>query len=334
MFHSSPPARCFVDGPGGLGIPLLAAEMHMLRLNGWSRAKATIDEFFPELRRLTYFTVASTHPVHAEVVRAWHALPPTVSSGDGVLPPFADPAAPTTAPPPFTDKAAVVAAQRKLSEAFTNWRRGQIRARLTPQGRLLWERAAGKGAKEWLDMAPLYPSRRLTSEQARVATLLWLHRAIAELGTELGTADPAGRSLLRADRAGRIHRHGGVVIPYADMFVEAGYQVWTEAQILPEFDDSMSAAARGGVASGSARRMGVAAVPPDTSLTAHAADPSVLDGAAPEFPEAWCRSVVVPCPLEAAENVKRVHYGDLAPRWSFSVPMVRRGTWGRARTPA
>ena len=101
------------------------------------------------------------------------------------------------------------------------------------------------------------------------------------------------------------------------MFVEAGYQVWTEAQILPEFDDSMSAAARGGVASGSARRMDVAAVPPDTSLTAHAADPSVLDGAAPEFLEAWCRSADAPCPLEAAENVKRVHYGDLAPRWKF-----------------
>ena len=39
-------------------------------------------------------------------------------------------------------------------------------------------------------MAPLYPSRRLTSEQARVATLLWLHGTIAELA---GTADPTGR---------------------------------------------------------------------------------------------------------------------------------------------
>jgi hypothetical protein len=175
MFKGEPHPRCFVSGPGGLDIAVLAEEMHVLRLNGWSRAKSTIDEHLPALRHLTTFAADSAHPVHAEVVRAWQALPPAVSGADGVLAPFSDPAAPTTAPPPSPDKAAVVAAQRKLSRALLVWQCGRIRAALTPLGRLLWERAAGKGAKQWLNIAAKYASLRLDGDHARVATCIWLN---------------------------------------------------------------------------------------------------------------------------------------------------------------
>ena len=165
MFRCSPPARCFVSGPGGLDISVLAEELHVLRLNGWSRAKVAIGQCLPSLAHLTVIPAVPTHPVHAR----WYALgrlcpllspaPTAVSS-----PLFVD-AAPTTAPPPSTTKAAVVAAQHKLSNALSTTRRAAVRAGLTPLGRLLWERAADTGAKHWLNMTPLYASRRLSSDE-------------------------------------------------------------------------------------------------------------------------------------------------------------------------
>ena len=311
MFRCPPPARCFVSGAGGLDISLLVGEMHTLRLNGWARAKATIDAFLPELGSLTSFSADSAHPVHAEVSRAWHALPPAVSGADGVVSPFAAPAAPTSAPPPSTLKAAVVAAQRKLSTASSNSRRSHIRAGLTPMGRLLWERASGKGAKQWLNMAPLYAARKLTSDQYRVATSIWLFGGIAELG---GLVDPSGRSLMRTDGAGRVRRHGGLAQTYADLGIEAGHRVWMEARVFPEFSAAMSVAARGGVASGSLRRMDVLTIP-SGALTGLAIDPTVQDPASPDRLRRWCSSADAPCPLELEELVKRAHYVDLPPAW-------------------
>jgi len=316
MFRSAPPARCFVSGPGGLDIVVLAEEMHMLRLNGWSRAKTTIDEFLPALRHLTSFSAQPAHPVHAEVARAWQALQPTVSGADGVLSPFAAPAAPSTAPLPSTYKAAVdaaAAAQGKLSAALSKCKRAAVRAGLTPLGRLLWERAADKGAKAWLDMAPIYAARKLTSDQYRVAASIWLHSGIAELSS---LADPSGRSLMRADRAGHVYRHHGLARTYADLGLEAGHRVWTEAPVFPEFSASMDTAARGGVASGSSRRIDVLTVPTG-ALTGMAIDPTVLDPATPVLLARWCSAADVPCPLKAAELVKRAHYADLPRDWEL-----------------
>ena len=291
---------------------VLAGALHGLRLNGWSRAKSAIGEFLPSLSYLTVIPAAPTHPVHAEVARAWHALPQAVAGAKGVLSPFfVD--APTTAPPPSTIKAAVVASQHKLSAALSCMQRSVVRTGLSPLGRLLWERAADKGAKHWLNTTPLYASRRLSSDEYRVAACLWLHGDIAEL---VGTADPSGRSLMRADRAGRIYRHHGVARTYADLCIEAGNRVWTEAAVFPEFTDAMSTAARGGVERGSSRRIDVLATPMG-GLTGHAIDPRVLDPGSPALLERWAASSDSPCPLEAAEHVKLVHYADLPLAWTL-----------------
>ena len=302
-----------MDGPGGLGIVLLRRQMHPLRLNGWSRAKTTIDAFIPALRPLTSVPADTSHPVQAEVARAWAALPPAVSGADGVVSPFASStAAPTTAPPPSTHKAAVVAA-RKLSEAHTAWCRGQIRASLSPLGRLVWERASGKGSKAWLDMAPLYPSRSMTSVEARVATSIWLHADIHELGR---LPDPSGRSSLRADRAGHVQRHGGLKRTYADLALEGGHRVYTEGSIFSEFPAWMDATARGGIASGSQRKMDVVTVPL-AGLTGLAIDPTIIDSTSPDLLDQWRSTVDTPCPLAAAEAVKRAHYADTPPAWQL-----------------
>jgi hypothetical protein len=309
MFKGEPHARCFVSGPGGLDIAVLGEQMHMLRLNGWSRSKTTIDDFFPALRHLTTFEADSTHPVHAEVVRAWHALPNAVSGADGVLAPFSAPAAPTTAPPPSPDKAAVVAAQRKLSRTLSAWHCGQIRAALTPLGRLLWERASGKGAKQWLNTAAKFASVRMDGETARVATCVWLNAPIAELAA---STDPTGRTMMRCDRAGKVRRHNSVARVFADLGIEAGHRVWTEAAIFPEFSPAMSQAARQGVARGSARRMDVVTVSPGIT-PGMAIDGTVVDPATPALLDSWANAVVAACPLEAAEEVKRAHYADTPP---------------------
>ena len=93
-----------------------------------------------------------------------------------------------------------------------------------------------------------------------------------------GSAEPTGRSTMRADRAGRIHRHHGVARTYADLCFEAGHRVWTEAPVFPEFSDAMSTKARGGVLRGSLRRIDVLATPIG-GLTGHAIDPRVMDPA-------------------------------------------------------
>ena len=330
MFRCSPPARCFVSGPGGLDISVLAEELHVLRLNGWSRAKVAIGQCLPSLAHLTVIPAVPTHPVHAEVVRAWEALPLAVAGADGVRSPFAD-AAPTTAPPPSTTKAAVVAAQHKLSNALSTTRRAAVRAGLTPLGRLLWERAADTGAKHWLNMTPLYASRRLSSDEHRVATCIWLHGDIAELIG--GSAEPTGRSTMRADRAGRIHRHHRVARTYADLCFEAGHRVWIEAPVFPEFTDATSTKARGGVLWGSLRRIDVLATPIG-GLTGHAIDPRVMDPARSDLLERWAASASSPCPLKAAEDVKYAHYADLPLAWKLRPcgHACRKGPWAPAHT--
>jgi hypothetical protein len=121
---------------------------------------------------------------------------------------------------------------------------------------------------------------------------------------------------MRADRTGRIHRHHGVARTYADMCLEAGNRVWTEASVFPEFTDAMSTTARGGVLRGSSRRIDVLATPIG-GLTGHAIDPRVMDPATPRLLERWAASAVSPCPLETAEDVKFAHYADLPLAWTL-----------------
>ena len=189
----------------------------------------------------------------------------------------------------------------------------RVRANLTPLGRLLWERASDAGAREWLDAATFYPSRKMSSDQARVATCIWLKAPIAELANE---ADPTGRALMRADRAGHVRRHGGVTRTWADFGIEAGYRLWTEAAIFSDFPPEMDGAARGGVASGSSRRMDVVTIPP-TGLKGPAMDPTVRDTATPTLLELWRCSANPACPLKEAETIKRAHYADTPPSWEF-----------------
>ena len=163
-------------------------------------------------------------------------------------------------------------------------------------------------------MTPLYASRRLSSDEHRVATCIWLHGDIAELIG--GSAEPTGRSTMRADRAGRIHRHHGVARTYADLCFEAGHRVWIEAPVFPEFTDATSTKARGGVLRGSLRRIDVLATPIG-GLTGHAIDPRVMDPARSDLLERWAASASSPCPLKAAEDAKHEHYADLPLAWTL-----------------
>jgi hypothetical protein len=110
MFRAPPHPRCFPSGPGCLGITKMVDELALCRVNGWARAKDVVKAIFPRLAHLTVIPAGSTHPVHAEVLSAWAALPASATTADGVLSPLA-PAAPNTASPPSTDDKAAVAAR-------------------------------------------------------------------------------------------------------------------------------------------------------------------------------------------------------------------------------
>jgi hypothetical protein len=122
---------------------------------------------------------------------------------------------------------------------------------------------------------------------------------------------------MRADRAGKIRRHNGVARVLADLCLEAGHRVWTEAPIFPEFSAEMSQAARRGVARGSSRRMDVVTASP-THLRGLAIDPTVVNPATPALLDRWANAEEeADCPLKAVEDEKRAHYADTPPAYTL-----------------
>ncbi len=135
-----------------------------------------------------------------------------------------------------------------------------------------------------------------------MAYCLWLGAAVPELTIEL---DPLGRARVRADNAGRVFRHAGLVDAVGDLMTEAGYRMWRKVTgIYGPFPLYTSQAARRGVARGEQRRMDLVGVTID--LEAVCVDPTLLGAAAPQL---LARVQSHPA-LDAAEAEKDAHYAD------------------------
>ena len=291
----------------------MVAELALDRVNGWERSKEVVVEHFPRLASLAVIPTAApiTHPVHVEVMAAWASLPASVKAADGVLSPLASPS-PNTAPPPSTDdKAAVENPRRKLTKAFSQHQRDTVRSSLDPLGKALFDAAATKGAREWVDATPRPGVPVLNHTQTRVALSLWLGARIPELANE---RDPLGRARMRGDAAGRNHRHSGLVSALGDLMVESGHRVYTEVVgIYGPFPAGMSAAARRDVARGELRRMDLVGV--TASLAARCVDPTLIDAHSPTLLRRGPRAL---CPLAEAEEAKAAHYVDTPDPFTFS----------------
>jgi hypothetical protein len=149
----------------------------------------------------------------------------------------------------------------------------------------------------------------MTSTQERLAYCLWLGGVVAELAN---TSDPRGRSLLRADKAGKTLRHTAVVNAIGDLEAEAKRVVWHEVVgMFGPFPPGMSAAARGRVKEGEQRRIDLVSI--DRDLGGSLIDPTVVD---PVTPTEVAAAAVAPVPtpnraVDKAEQVKVAHYPDV-----------------------
>ena len=110
MFRGqSPPPRVFLFGEGGLGVACQAQQGDLMRVCGWSRASAVVDEYLPKQRRLALVTEVSQHPLHVEVRAAYAALPAVARSADAVYDPLS---------PPLSAAAAAAAAAAATAAAL------------------------------------------------------------------------------------------------------------------------------------------------------------------------------------------------------------------------
>jgi hypothetical protein len=287
----------------------MVAELALDRVNGWARSKEVVEEHLPRLAPLTVIPTTSpiTHPVHVEVMDAWSSLPASVRAAEGVLSPLDSPPSPNTAPPPSTnDKAAVEDPRRKLTKAFAQHQRDEVRSSLDPLGKVLLDASASPGARAWLDVVPGVGVQALRGDLMRVAASLWLGMPIPELAHE---QDPLGRERCRLDHSGQNARHRGLVEAVGDLLIEAGFRVWTEVVgLYGKFPESMPAAARGRVTNGEQRRMDLVAV--SAALEAFCVDPTIIDPAAPAL-------LARHSPLDAAEAQKAAHYADTPAPYGF-----------------
>lgn len=309
MFGSAPHPRCFPSGPGCLGISKMVAELALDRVNGWARSKEVVVKHLPRLAPLTVIPTAApiAHPVHVEVMDAWSSLPASVRTAEGVLSPLDSPPSPNTAPPPSTnDKAAVEDPRHKLTKAFSQYQRDEVRRSLDPLGTALLDASASPGARAWLDAVPGVGVQALRGDLMRVAVSLWLGMPIPELAHE---QDPLGRARCRLDHSGQNARHRGLVEAVGDLLIEAGFRVWTEVVgLYGKFPESMPAAARGRVVHGEQRRMDLVAV--SVALEAFCVDPTLIDPVAPSQRARLS-------PLDAAEAHKAEHYADTPAPYKF-----------------
>jgi hypothetical protein len=229
MFRTQPHPRCFPSGPACLGIAEMCAEMSLDRVNGWERAKEVIQAHLPTVAPLTTITEDSAHPVHREVLEAWARLPESVRSADGVQAPTAALDAVTTPASPLSIAKKAADARRKLADAYSTHLRTTVLDSLDRTGKLLMLAASTRGAREWLDAAPAPHYYRMSSDEGRIATCLWLGAPICELR---GSADQLGRSILRMRGLPRMDRHRGVNSVLGDLHIEAGDRVWQEPSNL------------------------------------------------------------------------------------------------------
>ena len=279
LFQGAPPhERCFLSGPGGLDIRIVAEELALLRCLSCSRAVDCIRTCMPALASLTL--QSAPQPLHAEIDAAWHALPAAVRCAEHVRHPMSPtaPAAPTP-PPPSIDPKAEVSPRRALTTAFTASRREDLFHRLDDVDRVLLEASSSKGARAWADATPTYANRQMSSTHERIAFSIWLGAEdVAELA---GSADPRGRDLLRADSAGRVHRHTAMVDAIGDLEREAKCSVWPEVTgMFMAYRDDHPAVARGRSprSDGAKRRIDLVAYD-NKDLAGRLIDPTIVDPA-------------------------------------------------------
>jgi len=180
----------------------------------------------------------SSHPLHREVMAAWHSLPEEVKTGVNVV----SPAVAATIP---NDKAP--ASRLALSESMAAYRFRSICAGLDRRGKSLLLLSSMAGANEWLNTFPTFPNAQLSDGRCRSAYEIWLgapqsilcgpaatdlsgrtslDAEIAE--DELKASDTAGRDILNASSAARIGTHDCIKGVVCDLFLEAGLRTYEE----------------------------------------------------------------------------------------------------------